>query len=1211
MKIKARILTVLSVSLSLLLVLSISGFAGGSRYIADDESEMQYNAPASRSGYDYNQLEDMPQQGYFGATEVAAVKGTEWIMDLVYIIMSSDTADEKMQAIIAMLGSEGAYGLWIFSAIEMIAKSGIIDEDTLEKLAELIDESDWRIKRFACLSFTALAEGGQTVPDETVEKIVEQLNSTYRGVYLAANNALLSIAESGQQFTEEAINSIARVLNYGNWNSKRLIPTILATITKSGQTINSTAIEEIIELMDRNLSEMRLIACYTLGLIAEGGQLLPRSIQEKIIRLFQDDIWTVREMAAKTMGRFTFGGHQLSREALEGLIELLNDGYLPVREASINSLTLYLDRDYKLTDSAIADVVELLSSETDYIKKDARTVYNKIIESNDWLEYEKLDGLVLLLTSENKVIQDFIKQILILVAANDQETILMEIEKINTYLQTDDPWECEDMLVALNEMVIAELSLPDSVVATIIEKLDNENRNVRDAACITIGNIADTDRVIPEEGITKVIELLRDNWVHNSAAASFGKIGKSGQPIPDSAIAILVELMSDEDWKVRRDACWALGDIVEGGNTISDAAIEGLVEKLEDRVRFTRRAACWSFANIAASGLVLPDEAVEGIISLLEDEDWYVRRDSCWVLSEIAEAGQLLPSVAKVSMMRLLDDSNIYVRLAACQSLTRIVEAGQILPASAVESIVKLLQEDNMVLHNTVRESLSRMAQTGQIFPSSAINRIIQPQVMQSRVFEYNTVTMNVILDNVQQTVDYQFTTVHWTAPAILKGIVKAGQKLSDMAISRIIQQLSDSDSLVREAAYEVLGVIVEAGQPLSDILIGDILYYLDEDSNSSDYAKRAACMALCKVAKAGQEFDSEDMIETIKTCLLKIYDTTIVLPVIDLYLKNYPEQYNELIRALANIDFQFKDPLIHLISMLYYNSFTSEGLENTIFIGDDNVKFRRYSYMKLLNTDIPDIQPYLSIGMQLEMNSYVIVPVLQEIGQLALDEFRPVINEYLTDDSPYVRMYAAAIAGNMGLNGAADQLKTLFEDEKETPNIKIWCAASLIMLGEQNPQYWNYLIDALEATGPEYEHPEGIDRVFNGFSMDVSYKTTVRRTAVIALSDLGDDRAIPYLIELINDETFFEENREENYEFLVKALKAFGNQAVNAVAELLSSDVSDDPVEQAKIQRNALKMLFNLSNPAAIAKIQANINNINPSVISYAEMIIERLNDL
>ena len=137
---------------------------------------------------------------------------------------------------------------------------------------------------------------------------------------------------------------------------------------------------------------------------------------------------------------------------------------------------------------------------------------------------------------------------------------------------------------------------------------------------------------------------------------------------------------------------------------------------------------------------------------------------------------------------------------------------------------------------------------------------------------------------------------------------------------------------------------------------------------------------------------------------------------------------------------------------------------------------------------DVPDVEGAISLlqSPDVQLRQFVAY-LLGQVGDTRAIE--PLIDA-LQDEHPGVRGAAANALGAIGDQSAIPYLKPLLKTTN--PQLMVWAAYALSMLGHD---YFSIIADAL-----------------------VSTDVAVRRSAILAMQQLGDPRAIPLLIPLSND---------------------------------------------------------------------------------------------
>lgn len=180
-----------------------------------------------------------------------------------------------------------------------------------------------------------------------------------------------------------------------------------------------------------------------------------------------------------------------------------------------------------------------------------------------------------------------------------------------------------------------------AIVAALIERLQDTEASVRDAAASSLGSLG---------SVTAVPALLaiagdRSSDVRSAVADALGHIGDA------RAVPTLTRMLSDSSARVREYAAEALGNMSEGNFGTS------LLRLLDDPIASVRMAA---LESLTEHRVLIP---ARDLTTLLADTSADVRRSAL-------EYAERTPSLAKVTIIRrLLDDRNARVRQQAVEAL--------------------------------------------------------------------------------------------------------------------------------------------------------------------------------------------------------------------------------------------------------------------------------------------------------------------------------------------------------------------------------------------------------------------------------------------------------------------------------------------------------------------------------------------------------------
>ncbi len=160
-------------------------------------------------------------------------------------------------------------------------------------------------------------------------------------------------------------------------------------------------------------------------------------------------------------------------------------------------------------------------------------------------------------------------------------------------------------------------------IKPLIQILNDTNKDVRERATVTLGNISNAR---PMEPLILALKD-KDKYVRYSAAEALGYIGDA------KAVEPLILVLKDRDENVRQYAAAALGKI--GG-----PAVEPLIQTLKDKVYYGTHYATQALEKIGGP-------AVEPLIQTLKNTNKDVRERAAEALGEIGDA-RALPELKRV-----------------------------------------------------------------------------------------------------------------------------------------------------------------------------------------------------------------------------------------------------------------------------------------------------------------------------------------------------------------------------------------------------------------------------------------------------------------------------------------------------------------------------------------------------------------------------------
>jgi HEAT repeat protein len=337
------------------------------------------------------------------------------------------------------------------------------------------------------------------------------------------------------------------------------------------------------------------------------------------------------------------------------------------------------------------------------------------------------------------------------------------------------------------------------VVPLFVQALQDEDSEVRAAACWTLGKIGDP------QAIPHLAQALQDEawWVRKAACEALEAIGDP------QAIPPLLQALQDEDWGVRAAACKALGKIGD------PQAIPHLAQALQNEAWGVRAAAC------EALGKIGDPQAIPHLAQALQNEAWWVRKAACWTLGKIGD-----PQAISL-LLQALQDEAWEVRKAACEAL------GAIGDPQAIPPLLQALKDEDRWVRKAACEAL------GKIGDPQAISLLLQ--ALQDEAWEVRKAACEALgMIGDPQAISLLLQALQDEAWEVRKAACLALGKIGDpQAIPPLLQALQDEDRWVRAAACEALGKI---GDPQA---IPPLLQALqDEDW----WVRAAACEALGKI---------------------------------------------------------------------------------------------------------------------------------------------------------------------------------------------------------------------------------------------------------------------------------------------------------------------------------------------------------------------------
>ncbi|KAH8748415.1 hypothetical protein F5883DRAFT_239074 [Diaporthe sp. PMI_573] len=373
-------------------------------------------------------------------------------------------------------------------------------------------------------------------------------------------------------------------------------------------------------------------------------------------------------------------------------------------------------------------------------------------------------------------------------------------------------------------LVIAVLSmlrhfhtdLSDKLVSAVARRLDDEDRDVRNAAVEVLRGRSD----LSDELVSAVARRLddKDGYVRNAAV----EVLRGRSDLSDELVSAVARRLDDKDRYVRRAAVWVLG----GRSDLSDELVSAVARRLDDEHGNVRGAAVWVLGGRSD----LSDELVSAVARRLDDEDKYVRNAAVEVLRGRSDLSDELVS----AVARRLDDKDRYVRRAAVW----VLGGRSDLSDELVSAVARRLDDKDRNVRNAAVEVLGGRSDLSDELVSAVARRLDDKDGNVRRaavwVLRGRSDLSDELVSAVARRLDDKDRYVRRAAVEVLGG----RSDLSDELVSAVARRLDDKDRNVRRAAVWVLG----GRSDLSDELVSAVARRLDDEDK---YVRNAAVEVL------------------------------------------------------------------------------------------------------------------------------------------------------------------------------------------------------------------------------------------------------------------------------------------------------------------------------------------------------------------------------
>ena len=158
---------------------------------------------------------------------------------------------------------------------------------------------------------------------------------------------------------------------------------------------------------------------------------------------------------------------------------------------------------------------------------------------------------------------------------------------------------------------------PDLALPVLLEAMREGNWEVRSAATIALWEM----HIPTLQGLTGILQQLSPQTQAEMQDAAIIAM----RHLRDDALPTLLKLLRSEDWKMRRNACWALGQMRD------KVATPGLIQMLNDDVNMVSEEAARALSRIKDQA------AIPWLIETLQHTNRRIRRGAAKALGNIGE----------------------------------------------------------------------------------------------------------------------------------------------------------------------------------------------------------------------------------------------------------------------------------------------------------------------------------------------------------------------------------------------------------------------------------------------------------------------------------------------------------------------------------------------------------------------------------------------
>ncbi|NEQ08165.1 MAG: NACHT domain-containing protein [Moorea sp. SIO4E2] len=360
----------------------------------------------------------------------------------------------------------------------------------------------------------------------------------------------------------------------------------------------------------------------------------------------------------------------------------------------------------------------------------------------------------------------------------------------------------------------AKLGEKDQVIDIWLERLKDNDSDVRERAADALGKLGNSSDTVVKENIVKsLLALLEDNDsnVRISAAYELGKLGKDSETVVNALLALLEQHNSD----VRSSASTALGKL---GNS-SDTVVNPLLALLEDNDSNVRSSAADALGELGNSS----DTVINGLLALFQDNDSNVRSSAADALGELGNGSDTVVN----GLLALFQDNDFNVRSSAADALGELGNSSD----TVVNGLLALLQDDKSYVRIRAADALVELG-NGSDTVVNGLLALLQDDESSVRIRAADALVelgnssdtvVNTLLALLQDNEFYVRSTAAYA-------LIKLGNS-SDTVVNGLLALLQDNDSNVRWMGAYALGKLGKT----SDHILRTVIEWIEQHQDS-DY---------------------------------------------------------------------------------------------------------------------------------------------------------------------------------------------------------------------------------------------------------------------------------------------------------------------------------------------------------------------------------------